>query len=82
MKKVGLILAVLMSIIFVNSCDSDPCDEGYTQVDGICLPDYIVGIEQNFELGNEFYHSKYGTINYKNGNWYKDNGLIINNINE
>lgn len=82
MKKTSLVLIVIIISVFVISCDSDPCDDGYTQIDnGVCVPDYVVGIEKNIELGNVFYHSKYGPITYKNGNWYNDENLIIENIN-
>jgi hypothetical protein len=33
------------------------------------MPDYVVGGIQNFELGNEFYHYKYGIISFNNGKW-------------
>ncbi len=81
MKKTNLFLVSLLTSILMISCDNTPCDDGYTQLDnGICVPDYIVGIEQNFELGNVFYHSELGIITYNNGIWYDKNNFIIKNI--
>lgn len=61
----------------LTNCDLDPCDTGYKQIknnDGssYCLPDYVVGEKQDFEKGNTFYHSEYGVISYKNGNWHNE----------
>lgn len=83
MKKKNLLLAVFITGISLISCDTDPCDEGYTQLDnGVCVPDYVAGIEQNSELGNVFYHSELGAVTYKNGIWLDENNLIIKNIND
>ena len=82
MKKPSLFLITLLISVFIISCESDPCDDGYTQLDnGVCVPDYVVGIEMSTEKGNVFYHPKYGAITYKNGKWYNDENLIIENIN-
>ncbi|MFD0989751.1 hypothetical protein ACFQ1R_06565 [Mariniflexile jejuense] len=82
MKKLSLILIALIIGAIAINCDSDPCDEGYTQIDnGVCVPDYVVGIEKSVELGNVFYHPKYGAITYKDGNWYNNENLILKNIN-
>ncbi len=82
MKKLTLLLSLCVVFVFIVSCDSDPCDEGYTQIDnGVCVPDYIAGVDQNFELGTEFYHSEYGVITYSNGNWYNENSVLINSLN-
>ena len=81
MKKTNLILITTLISLFVTSCEKDPCDDGYTQLDnGVCVPDYVVGIEKNTNLGNVFYHSEYGEITFKNGNWYDNQNLIIENI--
>ena len=70
-------------MFIIVSCDSDPCDDGYTQIDnGVCVPDYVTGIENSDNLGNVFYHSKYGAITYENDNWYSEDNLIIENIND
>ena len=83
MKKTRLLLITMLISVFVISCDSDPCDDGYTQLEnGVCVPDYVVRIEKSTELGNVFYHSDYGAIIYKNDNWYDDGNLIIENIND
>ena len=80
MKKTNLLLVTLLTSILIISCDYDPCDDGYTQLDnGVCVPDYIAGIEKKPEFGNVFYHSKFGPITFKNGTWYdKNNSIIIN----
>lgn len=77
MRKLNLLLAFLVIIIFNLSCEkSDPCNDGYTEVNGVCIPDYVVGIELNTNSGNEFYHSEFGVITYKNGLWLDSNGII------
>ena len=82
MKKTNLFFVTLLIGVLMISCDTDPCDDGYTQLDnGVCVPDYVVGTKQNFELGNVFYHSKFGVITYKNGSWYGENNLVIKDIN-
>jgi hypothetical protein len=81
-EKNNLFLATLLVISFILSCDKDPCDDGYTQLDsGVCVPEYIVGLDQYFKLGNVYYHSKFGVINLKEGNWYDENNSIIEDIN-
>ncbi len=84
MKKIILFLATLIISILIVSCDSDPCDEGYTQLDnGVCVPDYVAGVaNQDFTLGYVFYHSEFGVINFKNGKWFNANDLIIKNLND
>ncbi|MFT6127683.1 MAG: hypothetical protein ACJAVA_002176 [Flavobacteriaceae bacterium] len=78
MKKRNLFLITLLISLFIISCDSDPCDDGYTQLDsGVCVPDYVAGIEKTSHLGNIFYHSEYGAITFKNGNRYAYENLII-----
>jgi len=66
-----LMIIVTICLIFI-SCEST-CDPGYTDVNvngqDICMPDYVVGETQNFNLGNEFYHHKFGVITFNNGNW-------------
>ena len=83
MKKLSLFLLLLASFIII-SCDEDPCDDGYTQVDGVCIPDFLVGLgnKQNFKLGNTFYHPELGLIKYEKGKWLNENNSIISNFNE
>ncbi len=78
MKKRTLLL-VIFGIIFNLSCEkSDPCHDGYTEVNGVCIPDYVVGIELNPNSENKFYHSEFGIITYKNGLWRDSSGIIKN----
>ncbi|WP_396634555.1 hypothetical protein [Maribacter sp. R86514] len=75
----------LLTILFTYSCDSDRCDEGYTEVvldDGIevCLPDYVVGIEKPSINSNKFYHTEYGVIEFQNGEWKNQIGENITNL--
>jgi hypothetical protein len=79
MKQFNFLFTLLFLSLLMASCDNDPCDDGYTEIDnGACIPDYVVGIEQNSELGNMFYHLKFGAITFKNGNWHDESDLIIN----
>lgn len=85
MKKNNLLLTVL--IIFILSfyaCDSDPCNEGYTQVEEngatFCLPDYVVGFENPSEYGNMLYHSEYGIIKLNEGKWTNEIGENITDL--
>lgn len=83
MKKKNYLLATSIAGIALISCDSDLCDKGYTQLDnGVCVPDYVVGIEQHSDLGNIFYHSKLGVIKVNQGQWFDDNNRIIKNLND
>ena len=82
MKKLSLLLVLLIMQTIMISCDSDPCDDGYTQVEGVCIPDYVVGIELNTELGRLFYHSNFGVIKFENGNWHDQNDDILIDLNE
>lgn len=74
MKNKKLFLATLTIFILSNySCDSDPCDEGYTQVTEngatYCLPDFLGTIEESTEDGTKFFHTKFGIIELNNGKW-------------
>lgn len=85
MKKRKLLLTLAtIFIISIYSCDSDPCDEGYTEVeeDGatFCLPDYVVGIENPSEKGNRFYHRDYGIIELYQGEWTNEMGENITDL--
>lgn len=85
MKKNNLLLILsTIFILLIYSCDSDPCDEGYTQVEEngttFCLPDYIVGIENLSEYGNRLYHSKYGIIKLNKGKWTNEMGENITDL--
>lgn len=82
MIKNYLKLASVVSILFLlQSCDSNPCDDGYTEVeqDGstVCLPDYVVGIEKSKWLGTTFYHSDFGVIEFENGVWITSYGETL-----
>ncbi len=70
MKKLKLLIGILITYSLLINCEArDLCDDGYLEVDGFCIPDYVVGVEQNLEFGNTFCHIKYGVIKYENGNW-------------
>ncbi|KQC33487.1 hypothetical protein AAU57_09300 [Nonlabens sp. YIK11] len=72
---------LFISVTLFMSCDSTPCDDGFTEVeqDGnvICLPDYVVGIEKTTWLGTAFYHSDYGIIEFDNGIWVTTYGEVL-----
>ncbi len=79
MNKVILLILITSLII---SCETrDLCDDGYTEVDGFCIPDYVVGDERNLEFGNTFYHIKHGVITYESGNWINKDKDIIQILN-
>ena len=68
-------------ILSFTSCENDPCDEGYTQIEnGMCIPDYVVGIENDTNIGDVFYHREYGAISFKDGKWYDQDNLIIESL--
>ena len=82
MIKNYLKLAAAASLLLLlQSCDSTPCDDGYTEVQQnggtICLPDYVVGIEKSAWLGTAFYHNDYGVIEFKNDNWVTTYGETL-----
>ncbi len=74
--KKTIVLGYFIMGVFMMGCESDPCDEGYTQVrrDGmdICLPDYLAGTKVTPESGNRFYHQKYGVITFEDGMWWDE----------
>lgn len=80
MKK-GFLLALIFLSAFLTNCETDRCDAGYTAFDSngheICLPDYIVGENQNLNLGNQFYHQEYGVITFENGDWVDKSGSVL-----
>jgi hypothetical protein len=82
-KKLYLRIFTVLTVSFY-SCDSDPCDEGYTEVtengSTFCLPDYVAGIEKQTEYGNRFYHNEYGIIAFDNGKWTNPFGENLKNI--
>ena len=82
-KKLLLVLLTIL-IISLYSCDSNPCDEGYTLVkengSSYCLPDYVVGIEKSIEYGNRFYHNEYGIIEFEKGEWKNQIGENITDL--
>jgi hypothetical protein len=85
MKKKNLPLTLLtIFILSIYACDSDPCNEGYTQVNDngatFCLPDYIAGIENASEYGNMLYHSEYGIIKLNKGKWTNEIGENITDL--
>jgi hypothetical protein len=68
--------------ILLISCEKDLCDEGYTENEnGICIPNYLYGINQNFELGEVYYHKTFGEIKNKNGKWFDSNDTLIKTLN-
>ncbi len=75
---------ILISSLLNYSCDSDPCDEGYTQVEQngsfICLPDFLAGIEKSNEYGNTFYHKKHGVITFEKGQWTNEFGEKLTDL--
>jgi hypothetical protein len=81
MKNTNYLLTALTLGFLLMSCDSTRCDAGYTDVNvngqDICMPDYVVGEIQNLNLGNEFYHQKYGVISFNNGNWITNKNMIL-----
>jgi len=74
-------LFVLTLLFIFCSCD-DPCDEGYTQqvnADGstFCVPDFLTGKINNFELGDTYFHSEHGVIRIKKEDWFNTSNQII-----
>lgn len=69
MKKL-VFPALFVLAIAITSCSANPCKDGYTEVDGACLPDYIVGIEKMVEANQQVHHPELGIVVYKEGNWY------------
>lgn len=66
-----------LSLIFL-SCEKDLCNEGYTEVNDVCIPDYVVGItNKTIEEGQLYFHLEFGIIQYNNGQWYTDNNKIV-----
>ena len=39
-----------------------------TEVDGVCLPDYVMEKTNNLKNEMKYYHSKFGVIIFKNNN--------------
>jgi hypothetical protein len=76
--KVSFIVVFLISMC---SCNEDPCDVAHTMINGECIPDYIFPQNENLKSGDKFYHTKYGVIIFKNGNWYNDKGKFILELN-
>ena len=69
---------LLITIFVITSCEeSNPCDRGYTEVNEICIPDYVVGVTKNIEKEKKYYHTEYGVIIFKDNNWYNENDEII-----
>ncbi|MDX1828629.1 MAG: hypothetical protein R3342_03690 [Lutibacter sp.] len=72
MKNTKILMIIIATSLMYMSC-GPTCDSGYTSVNingqDICMPDYIAGEAQNFDLGNEFYHQKFGVIIFNNGKW-------------
>jgi len=81
MKNRFLCLALFTSLVLITSCDADPCDDGYSQIErngaSFCLPDYVVGIELGPEFGNTFYHKAFGMITFENDIWSNENGEVL-----
>ena len=70
MKKIKISLITFTSLFFMN-CDTDRCDEGYSEVsnsDGssYCIKNFEAGIENKFEqYGNIFFQKNDGILEYK-----------------
>ncbi len=72
---------IFMLFIAVLGCDQDPCDVAHTIIDGECIPDFIFPTNQNLQSGDRFYHAKYGVVVFKNGDWYDDQGELLEELN-
>lgn len=77
-KVIGFLIIIFSLII---ACDNDPCESGYTEYNengsSVCLPDYVVGIENTKEYGNVFFHSEHGVIKYQDKKWLNQRGEEI-----
>jgi hypothetical protein len=85
--KTKFILPLLLMSFLIIHCDSDPCDDGYTQIKNIdrssyCLPDYVVGEKQDLKKGNIFYHQEHGIIFLKDDKWFDNQNRILNDLNQ
>ncbi|WP_408025248.1 hypothetical protein [Tenacibaculum sediminilitoris] len=69
-----------MSLTLI-SCNEDRCDDGYKPYNSsgheICIPEYINGLNHNFELGNQYIHPEFGLITLENGTWKNENNMTI-----
>lgn len=83
MKTKHLFTSIILGLL-ITSCDSNPCDEGYTQVQEngatFCLPDYVVGIEKQRKLGDKFFHHLHGVVVFKDNQWFDEHGNKIFNL--
>ncbi len=80
MKNKFFFTLLILSLISI-SCDKDRCDEGYEPYDAngheICVPEYINGLNHNFELGNKYIHPEFGLITLENGTWKNEDNITI-----
>lgn len=77
MKTKFYSILLIAFFVFASCEESNPCDEGYTEVNGVCIPDHVVGITKNTVIGKEYYHSEYGVIIFKDNKWHNENNEII-----
>ncbi|MEZ4810537.1 MAG: hypothetical protein R2819_09275 [Allomuricauda sp.] len=82
--KNNIIPFYMTALSIIVSCSSDPCKDGYTEVkengQSLCLPDYVVGIEQEPAIGNKFYHRTYGIVVYEDGKWFDQFGVELTGL--
>lgn len=79
LNKISILL--LLTFLVFTSC-GDRCDEGHTEEvldDGtvICTPDFIFGSINDFNLGDRYYHDKYGIITTKDGIWLNKENQVV-----
>lgn len=83
MKK-KIILLITSSFLILSCQEQNLCDIGYKphEQNGqtICIPDFLTGKALDPQLGNTYYHKKYGVITIQNGIWKDANNIIIENI--
>jgi hypothetical protein len=79
MKKYFFTLAIIAALY---SCGSDRCDDGYKPYNSngheICIPEFINGKANNFNLGNTYIHKKHGVIKLNEGVWKNELNETIN----
>ena len=84
MRKINSLKAsfIVVLLVLISGCNDDnPCDVAHTMINGECIPDYVFPQHVNLKSGDKFYHTKYGVINFQNGNWYDDKGKFISELN-
>lgn len=81
MKKLNVLPGIVLICFLFTNCQTELCDEGYTEVDGFCLPDYVVGAEQTLAAGDTYYHYKYGVITFRDGRWLNIDNEPVQDLN-